>query len=344
MNKTGYRLVLAGLGVMVSVAAGPVRAREKASSTPEAKPAESVAEVRVGSYVLVLADNARRLRALMGERMNLSTQQVAEIDRIFDLYVDEVMTNGQPTKLRGRDIVRNKILAPTYPQMAEDLKIAEALGDATQVAALKQAMANRRREPILPAENQSDLLLAKVKEHLQADQVAGFEKIVTRWQAISPGDPHNFPLDRLRRALNDPDAELSTETKEQVVDRLRKALMEIQSNQDKSLGAREAEVEKARVDIFAKLTPDQQKTIDATLRYFKESEKVYTMPVAVPPAGEPKKAESKEPAAALVGPKAGDSPAPSAAKPTAVDEAKPTAVNEAKPAAPNETKPAESKP
>jgi len=264
--------------MMVSVATAAGGSRAIAEDRPAKKASKADAKVANSGdppRIAVRIDNARRLRQMMDEKIHLSLQQAAAINRVFDDYAEDLRNTyargGQGVPARAG----NKVLPPTVSQMKQERTAAEAIGDKNRVEELDREISARRREPLLPGDNHVESLRAKIIPHLKDDQVAEFDKVMERWNLIVPKGPRTGPFQRLRRSLLDPEVGISAEQREEFDKILDAALRAGRTGREGSRDKLAQEVEKAKVKIFAQLSSEQQKKVEADLQLFKSVEKQY---------------------------------------------------------------------
>jgi hypothetical protein len=332
MKKGGFRLALATFCTLVcwtgSTAIAQNKATSKKAGKSDAKESAARAE-ELGPRAAIRIQNTQRLRQMIDEKIKLSPQQASAINRIFDDYVDDVKESYKGRKKPSDPDYENKVLPPTTGQLEKRKRAADASGDKAKLDAANEEMSNRRREPLVPGENYSNLLTEKVRLELKPDQVPVFDKVVERWNLIVPKGPRTGPFQRLRRALKDPEVGLSAEVQKAADERLQAALTATRRGSETSEEKMEEEISKAQAEIFTKLTPEQRKKVEANLRAFKEVERQY----------DDSKARAKE--SGVLKRKGGKASAKQAPLDPAVEkpaDAKPAAVK------PAEEKPAETKP
>lgn len=342
MRKTGFKFAIAAFCAFGCWAGSAVYSQDKAPSGKQDKPdakAGVALEDEVGPRAAIRIQNIQRLRQMIDEKIQLSPQQAAAVNRIFDDYVSDVKESYKGRKKPSDPKHENKVIPPTMAQLEKTRRAAEEAGDKAKVEETNQAMSALRREPQTPGENYSNYLTDKVRLELKPDQVPVFDKVVERWNLIVPRGPRTGPFQRLRRALKDPEVGLSAEVAKEAEDRLQAALAASRRGTDTSEEKMEEEVNRAQADIFTKLTPEQRKKVEANIRAFKDVEKQYdTSKARAKETGVLKKKAGKASVKPAPVDPALDKPAD--AKPT---EAKPA---EAKPveAKPADAKPSESKP
>lgn len=323
MNKTGFKFVLAAFCTMACWAGFPLFAQERGS---DAKPGKSDSKEdkggaeELGPRAAIRVQNVHRLRQMMDEKIQLSGQQAAAINRIFDDYIGDIKESYKGNKRPSNPNHQNKVIPLTMAQLQREKQAAEAAGDKAKIDETNQAMSNLRREPQTPGENFSGLLAAKIRQELKPDQIPVFDKVVERWELIVPKGPRTGPVQRLRRALKDPEVGLSAEIQKEVDERLQEALKAARRGAESSEEKMEAEVNKAQEDIFVKLTPEQRKKVEANMRAFKDVERQYDDSKARAKETGVLKKKPAKPAKVEEQPSNGDATKPAEAKPA---EAKP---------------------
>jgi len=274
MNNRKFKFAVMTMSVVVTAGSGRAIAEDK-PATKQAKADANGVKPEDGPRVALRIDNAHRLRVMMEEKIKLSPQQAAAINRVLDDYVDDLRNNFQRPKAGVPRRAGNKVLPPTIAQMEREKVTAEAIGDQNRIKELNQEISNRRREPMLPGDDHADSLRAKIVPHLKDDQVAVFDKVMERWHLIIPKGPRTGPFQRFRRALQDPEVGISAERREAFDEILKVALKAGRTGKEGSRAKLEQEVERAKSTIYAKLDAEQRKKIDANLRLFEEIEKQY---------------------------------------------------------------------
>lgn len=270
------KIKLAAAFLFAFAALGTARSQAEDKPTVKSKASEVKAEnPHDGPRVALRIDNAQRLRQMMEEKLKLSPQQSSAINRVFDDYIGDLRNNYNKKRDDRTERPDNKVLPPTIKQMERERASAESIGDKNRAEELNREISNRRREPVLQGDSHIDSLRAKIVEHLKDSQVAEFDKLLDRWKAIVPRGPRTGPFQRLRRALKDPEVGISAEKDKEFDEILTESLKSGRTGKEGSREQIGQEVEKAKTKIFAQLTPDQRKKVDANLRMFEQVEKQY---------------------------------------------------------------------
>lgn len=273
MSRNGMTFVAAMMFASGFAAISTVQAQDKGAKMGPKASTETSDEV--GPRAAIRIQNIHRLRQMIDEKIKLSPDQAAKINRLFDAYVDDVKASYTGRKRAPREPRPNQLIPATMPQLEAQRKKAEAEGDTKKLEEINQAMSDLRREPQVPGENYSEYLTSKVREELKADQVEVFDKVVQRWSLIVPRGPRTGPVQRLRRAVKDPEIGVSADVQKFADERIQEAMKVARRGSESSEEKLEAEVEAAKADIFEKLTPEQRKKVDANIAAFKSVEKQY---------------------------------------------------------------------
>ena len=213
-----------------------------------------------------------KLRQMMEEKVELTSEQKKKIGRLFDDFIEDTK-NSSPKRAKDPNTPSNKIFPPTMRDLEKQLQKAQEAGDEAAVEKIRQEIKILKKEPATPADDHSPILIEKITAELKPEQVAAFENVVERWKAVSPRGPRTGPFQQLRRALQDPEVGLSEAEKTTVEKILTDTLQSVREGGERNPEKMAQAVEKARVVIYEKLTPQQRSKVEANLKAFKAEEK-----------------------------------------------------------------------
>ena len=213
-----------------------------------------------------------KLRQMMEEKVELTSAQKTKIGRLFDDFIEDTK-NSSPKRAKDPNTPSNKIFPPTMRDFEKQLQKAQEAGDEAAVERIRREIKILKKEPATPSDDHSPILIEKITAELKPEQVAAFENVVERWKAVSPRGPRTGPFQQLRRAIHDPEVGLSEAEKTTVDKILTDTLQSVREGDERNPEKMAQAVEKARVVIYEKLTPQQRSKVEANLKAFKAEEK-----------------------------------------------------------------------
>jgi len=216
--------------------------------------------------------NINKLRAMMEEKIELTPEQKAKINGLFNDFIED-MRNNSPQRSRDPNTPANKVYPPSMRDLEKQLKSAEEKGDDAATEKIRREITILKKEPSTATEDYSPVLIEKVAAELKPEQAATFASVVERWKAVSPRGPRTGPFKQLRRALLDPEVGLTEAERATVEKVLNDALKSGRAGGDRNAEKMAEAVEKARAVIFEKLTPEKREKVEANLKAFKAEER-----------------------------------------------------------------------
>ena len=283
---THARAALAGHDAVEPAGAAQVAANDTgvqtgATTQPPAKNQKAATSgadddsAKLGPRIASRIAKISKLRTMMEEKVGLTSAQKTKIDRLFEDFIDDTKNSTNANKRRkDPNTPPNKIFPPSMRDLEKQLQKAKESGDEAAVERIRQEIKILKKEPPMPSDDHSSVLIEKITDELNPDQRPVFAQVVARWQAIAPRGPRTGPFQQLRRALQDPEVGLSEADRASIDKILADTLKSVRSGSIKSGPDKMAEaVEKARVVIYEKLTPQQRAKVDANLKMFRAEEK-----------------------------------------------------------------------
>lgn len=190
---------------------------------------------------------ASLLRKFIQDELRLSVDQRARIDREFAEFIRLTMED-QPRPILIAYSANNKF--------SYDGQIIEAEGDTTDKLMEEMGSTGHFKRP---------LFVDTIRDHLEAVQMARFQVILDRWNALRP-PPLDGGFQRLSRALGDPQLSLRQETLEAAHAEIEAAVAGVPKpdRQPKYMDKYEAPV---RERVIASLPPDKVEPFKKVLAF-----------------------------------------------------------------------------
>lgn len=281
-----------------------------ASVAPEAKPPSSGTEAKVDKKsesqasptstlppvrrAVDRADYEKRrivqLRRLWNDvkaRIILSPEQVVDVDRRFEAYI-QYYKEGKYNPLDSRP----SPLDPGHPEELREiyanLEAAKKKGNLIEMEQREEELTEylRRSPPIGPLRDQR--FLGELGSVMKPDQFRAYVDVVARWRKLHPRVPGDDAYRRLYRAVDDPDLKVTEEQKQFIDAVLSAARKRMGPPGERKVEQTELEAQKAKEEIFTKLTDEQKKQVEKTIALYKEDDEVYaTMKSNAPKAADP---------------------------------------------------------
>ncbi len=254
-------------------AAEPATAKTPAASDNKGPAAGSDAD-KLGPRFEANIAKLNKLRRMMDEKLELSPAQRGTIGRLLDTFISELKEN-KAIKKRSAPKQPSTIYPKSVPQLEEDLKKAQADNDTEKMEKIRQQIGQIKREPPTPMDDETAALFEKLRDELKPDQKEKFEKVVARWKAITPRGPRTGPFQQLRRAVMDPEVELTEAQKTGTEAIFNETLRVVRLDGERDPAKVADAVDEAKAKVFEKLTPEQQAKVNANLKMFRAEEKGY---------------------------------------------------------------------
>ncbi|MBI1827040.1 MAG: hypothetical protein HY287_09750 [Planctomycetes bacterium] len=266
----------------------------------------------------------RRLLKALKEGIQLSPDQVKELDRRFEEYFQYCRDGKYNIKIDSMPSHHDPRLPKDLLDLYVAVEKAEKGSDLNEIQRAREALNNylSTSPPIAPTRDQR--FIGEIGALLRPNQIEAFTAIDYRWGRLNTRLPRDDSLRRLGRALQDPDLKASEELNE----KLRLIILEARQSLGKP-GEQKPELvdpaaAKAKDKAFALLTPEQRKIVDQDLEMFKEDDVVFAKAMgsanSEKQSKEPAPNAKQEPAAS---PTPGDSKVEPVKAPTPADSPKP---------------------
>lgn len=204
---------------------------------------------------------ASLLHKLIKEELSLSPEQQTKIEHEFADFIRRTMED------KPRPIL---IAYAAQDKLVYEGKQLEAEGDTTDKLLEEKTPSGGFSRP---------LLVDLIRDHLDTLQLQRFQVIVNRWNTLRP-PPLDSGLQRLGRALRDPQLNLRKETREAAFAEIKTALEGIPKaeRQPKFVDKYEPQ---ARERVLAKLPPERAEQLKQTLAFMEADHNEWGQPAYV---------------------------------------------------------------
>ena len=206
-------------------------------------------------------ERIEKLQDAMKEKLSLRPEQEEAIDAVFEEYSGTLEAREERHRGAGLNVQERAKVR----ELRDKLIQARKDGDKEALEELREKFRSLQRGRYPVQVMTGDQLISKLTDELDVEQVPAFRKIV---KTMRIGGFPTGPTARLRkiaRAVLRPDVGLPAEQRRAILKTIRKAQADVAEIEDDDEEKANQIVDKARAEVFEKLTPSQRDKVEAAV-------------------------------------------------------------------------------